>query len=303
MATSNQCLASMARLPLSAATRPQASALPRFLAPALTQTRCASKNVAKIRDAAKKDKKKKKLNKDYKSYDPTKFPQFSLCDAMRYLRAYEVGRSPTHIKYELSVRFKTPRNGPSVKGRIRFPNPVKTGDVRVAVICPDDSEVAVQALQAGAVLAGQDAIFEAIRNDKINFNRLLCHSSSEAALIKAGLGRILGPKGLMPNRRMRTITDNVVSAIRDNAGADTYREKMGALRLAVGQLGFTPKMLAANVKAFIESIKQDVEKLEGTHKEVQEVVLSSSHGPGFNLNGLFDPTDEKVTPAHLSQVM
>lgn len=220
-----------------------------------------------------------------------------------YLRAYEVGRPPQTIKYELAVRLKTPRNGPVIKGRIRFPHTVKTTDVRVAVICPENSEIAQQALQAGAVLAGQESVFEAVRNDNITFNRLLCHTSSETALNKAGLGRILGPKGLMPNRRMRTITDNVVSAIRDHSGAEEYRERSGALRIPVGQLGFTPKMLAANVKSFMSSIKQDIAKLDGAGKEVREVVLSTSHGPGFNLNGLFDPTDEKVTPADLSQVM
>ncbi|ROT34567.1 ribosomal protein L1p/L10e family protein [Sodiomyces alkalinus F11] len=286
-------------------TRPKPALVPRFLVPAVshaqTQTR-GSKNLAKMRELARKEKKKKKLSKEFKSWDPTKYPQFSLCDAMRYLRAYEVGRPPTTIKYELAVRLKTPRNGPVIKGRVRFPHSVKTTDVRVAVICPDNSEIAQQALQAGAVLAGQESLFEAIRNENITFNRLICHTSSEAALNKAGLGRILGPKGLMPNKRMRTITDNVVSAIRDDAGADEYRERSAALRIPVGQLGFTPKMLAANVKTFMTSIKQEIAKLDGA-KEIREVVLSSSHGPGFNLNGLFDPTDDKVTPEDLSHVM
>lgn len=79
----------MARLSLANTSRPRPAAIPRFLAPVVThnhsQTRCASKNVDKIRQAAKKDKKKKKLPKDYRSYDPTKFPQFSLCDAMRFV--------------------------------------------------------------------------------------------------------------------------------------------------------------------------------------------------------------------------
>lgn len=220
-----------------------------------------------------------------------------------YLRAFEVGRPPQKVKYELAVRFKTPRNGPVVKGRIRLPNPVNSGDIRVAVICPDDSEMAQQALQAGAVQAGQTALLEDIKKENITFNRLICHTSSEAALNKAGVGRILGPKGLMPNRRMKTVTDNVVGAIRENAGAENYRERMGATRLAIGQLGFTPKMLAANVKSFVGNIKDEITKLDGARKEVREVVLSTSHGPGFNLNGLFDSTDETVKPAHLSQVM
>ncbi|CCF40034.1 50S ribosomal protein L1 [Colletotrichum higginsianum] len=106
----------------------------------------------------------------------------------------------------------------------------------------------------------------------------------------------------MPNRRMKTITDNISGAIRETMGADNYRERMGAIRMAIGQLGFTPKMLSANVKAFVAHIKDDIAQLD-THKEVHEVVLSTSQGPGFSLNGNYGSTDEKVTPAHLSNVM
>ncbi|OLN89075.1 50S ribosomal protein L1 [Colletotrichum chlorophyti] len=290
-------MASLARLSLSTAARPTASTIPRFLVPSIAQTRCASNQGGR-----KTTKKKKKVPKDFKAYNVQGCPQFSLCDAMRYLRAYEVGRPPQTIKYELAVRLKTPRNGAVVKNRIRLPNPVKS-DVRVGVICPEGSPIAQQALQAGAVVAGQESVFEAIKNDTIAFNRLICHSDSEVALNKAGLGRILGPKGLMPNRRMKTITDNVISAIRETMGADNYRERQGAIRMAIGQLGFTPKMLASNVKAFVSHIKSDIAELDGIHKEVHEVVLSTSHGPGFSLNGNFESTDEKVTPEHLSNVM
>ncbi|KAK2015085.1 ribosomal protein L1p/L10e [Colletotrichum eremochloae] len=287
----------MARLSLSASARPTASTIPRFLVPSVVQTRHASNHGAN----KKTEKKKKKVPKDFKTYNVKNCPQFSLCDAMRYLRAYEVGRPPQAIKYELAVHLKTPRNGAVVKNRIRLPNPVKS-DIRVGVICPEGSPIAQQALQAGAVVAGEASVFEAIRNENIVFNRLICHVDSEAALNKASLGRILGPKGLMPNRRMKTITDNVTSSIRETMGADNYRERMGAIRMAIGQLGFTPKMLAANVKAFVGNIKADIAELD-THKEVHEVVLSTSQGPGFSLNGNFDSTDEKVTPDHLSTVM
>ncbi|KAL0943259.1 mitochondrial 54S ribosomal protein uL1m [Colletotrichum truncatum] len=297
MASTTQCMASMARLSLASSARPMASTIPRFLVPSVAQARCASNQGAK-----KTEKKKKKVSKDFKAYNVKNCPQFSLCDAMRYLRAHEVGRPPQSIKYEIHVHLKTPRNGAVVKNRIRLPNPVKS-DVRVGVICEEGSAVAQQALQAGAVVAGQESVFEAIRNDQISFNRLICHTDSEAALNKAALGRILGPKGLMPNRRMKTITDNVVSSIRETMGADDYRERQGVIRMAIGQLGFTPKMLASNVKAFVGHIKNDIAELDGTYKEVHEVVLSSSHGPGFSLNGNFDSTDEKVTPAHLSGIM
>ncbi|KAF6810413.1 50S ribosomal protein L1 [Colletotrichum sojae] len=299
MATTTQCVASMARLSLATSARPTTATIPRFLAPsAAAQSRCASNH----QGGAKKTEKKKKLSKDFKAYRVDKCPQFSLCDALRYLRATEVGRPPQSIKYEVHIRLKTPRNGPVIKNRIRLPNPVKS-DVRVGVICPEGSPIAQQAIQAGAVVAGQESVFEAIRNEEITFNRLICHVDSEQALNKAGLGRLLGPKGLMPNRRMKTITDNVLHGIRETMGADDYRERQGVVRMGIGQLGFTPKMLAANLKAFVGNVKKDIQELDGVYKEVHEVVLSSSQGPGFSLNGKFDSTDKSVGVDQLSSVM
>ncbi|KAH6692518.1 50S ribosomal protein L1 [Plectosphaerella plurivora] len=304
MATPYHCLASMARLSLRSASRPTLASTPRILVPAATQTRNAGgKNITKLREQKIKDKKKKKLSKDFKSYDPTKFPQFSLCDAVRYLRACEVGRPPQSIMYSLSVRLKTPRNGAVIKGRLRFPNNIRTTESRVAVICPDDSEIAVEALQAGAVIAGEKALLESIKNGEINFDKLFCHPNSEAALGKANLGRILGPKGLMPSKKLGTITHKITSAIQDSAGAEEYREKQGAIRLPIGPLGFSPRQLSQNVTAFIDNLKEEISHLEGYKKEIREVVLSTTNGPGFNLNGLVEPTDEKVTMAQLSHVM
>lgn len=171
------------------------------------------------------------------------------------------------------------------------------------MICPDGSDIAQQAMQAGAFIAGEKELLESIKNGDIKFTKLICHTASEAAMNKAGVGRILGPKGLMPNKKLGTVTDKIVSAIQENTGAEDYREKMGGLRLAVGQLNFPPRMLAANIKAFMDSIKEDIYKLDGVKKEIHEVVLSTSHGPGFNLNGHFDLTDEKIPLSALSSTM
>lgn len=85
MATQSQCLASMARLSLSSSRRPAVHALPRFLAPAATQQRGAAKTYGKSASSKDDKSKKKNLSREYKSYDPSKFPQFTLCDAMRYV--------------------------------------------------------------------------------------------------------------------------------------------------------------------------------------------------------------------------
>lgn len=190
-----------------------------------------------------------------------------------------------------------------LRNRIQLPHPVKS-DIRIGVVCREDSQMAADARALGAVAVGEASLFEAIRAGNIDFNRLICHTESMAKLNSAGVARILGPRGLMPNLKMRTITNDVKSLMRELAGADNYRERSGVLRLAVGQLGFTPQMVADNVKALMTQAKRDMARMEDElEKDVDEVVLSSTHSPGFSLNGGFNPTDDKITPAHLATIM
>ncbi len=218
----------------------------------------------------------------------------------RYLRATEVGRPPSSVKYELAIKFGTVKNGPVVRNRIRLPYPVLSS-VRIGVICKEGSKLAEEARQAGAVDVGEESLYEAIRTGNTTFNRLLCHGDCQDSLMKANLGRILGPKGLMPNPKQRTVTHDVVGMMREMLGAGDYREKMGVVRVPIGMLGFTPQMLAENVTAFMKAIKKELAKMEDmVAKDVQEVVLSSTNGPGLSLSGAFNPSDESIAPEHLA---
>lgn len=201
------------------------------------------------------------------------------------------------------MKLKTLKSGPVIKSRIRLPHPVKSGR-RIGVICREGSALAIQAREAGAVAVGEESLFQAIRDGTLELTSLICDKSSSDKLAKANMGRLLGPKGLMPSVRTKTITSNVLGLLKEMAGADNYREKDGVVRLAVGQLGFTPEMLATNVKAFVGQVKEDCSALDSQIvKEVHEVVLSSTNGPGFSLNGGFKPTEEGMTPAMLTSPM
>ncbi|KAK3402593.1 ribosomal protein L1-like protein [Sordaria brevicollis] len=309
MASTQQCLASLARLSL--ASTPTRAALvptiPKFLVPsaaavgASQQVRYATHNSNK--GGPKKAAKKKKQYKFFKSWDLSAQQQFSLCDAMRYLRAVEVGQPPLSVKYEVHVKLRTRKGGPVVRDRVRLPTPVKT-DTVIAVICPDGSPIQEEAKKLGAVLAGEEAVFEAIKSGNFTFNKLLCHTESEGALRKANVGKILGPRGLMPSGKTKTVTNNLEATFRDMIGMDEYRERNGVVRMAVGQLGFTPKQLAENIKTFMAKIKSDINKIDdSTPKMVEEVVLSTTHGPGLSLNAEFAPTDDKIKPEDLESVM
>lgn len=164
------------------------------------------------------------------------------------------------------------------------------------------------ARQGGAVAFGEASLFELIKaqSNNLPFNRLICHVDSQQALNKAGLGRILGPKGLMPSLKTNTITKSVKSMMHEMVGAEQYREKIGVVRMPIGNILFTPKQLSENVKALVSQVKNDLVAIEdkmNIHKDLIEVVLTSTNGPGFTLNGGFLPTDEKITPAQLSTTM
>ena len=190
----------------------------------------------------------------------------------RYIRAFEVGRPPTSSKYDLAIRLRTPKNGPAVRNRMRLPHAVDTS-TRICVICPPDSIAAKQAIAAGATLVGEETIFNAVKEGRIEFDRCICHVDSAQKLNQAGLGRILGPRGLMPSTKLGTITKDVSNTVKNMVGGSEYREKLGVIRCAVGQLGFTPEEMQRNVKAFMGGIKRDLATLsDRISKDVHEVV-------------------------------
>ncbi|KAL1892972.1 hypothetical protein Sste5346_006652 [Sporothrix stenoceras] len=307
MASQRQCLVAMASTAMQATTRPRphmalaaASSIPRFLLPSL------SMSVQQTRHASQKNNKqpeKKTVYKAYRIRDKAKLQRYSLCDAMRYLRAYEVGRPPLSTCYELAVKIQTNKTGAVLRDRIRLPYPTSS-DFRIAVVCKEGSKIATDARIDGAVAVGEESLFAAIKAGEINFNRLVCHIDSVPELMKAGLGPILGPKGLMPSAKTKTIASDVRAVMRDIAGTDNYKEHVGVVRMAIGMLSFSPQMLGDNIKVFMDQLKAEMRSVSHTSaKVIDEVVLSTTNGPGFSLNGNFNPTDESVTVAKLSSVM
>ena len=175
-------------------------------------------------------------------------------------------------KYECHIKLKTKKDGPVIRSQMRLPHSVKT-DIKICVICPPDSPAAQQAREAGAVLVGEEVVFEVIKSGKFDFDRCIAQPSSLPKMNQAGLGRILGPRGLMPSTKLGTVVDNVGTAIKNMLGGSMYRERQGVVRMAVGQLGFTPEQLRDNVKSFVGQIKKDATNLsDQVTKEVYEVV-------------------------------
>jgi large subunit ribosomal protein L1 len=114
-----------------------------------------------------------------------------------------------------------------------------------------------------------------VKEGVIDFDRCICHTDSLQKLNKAGLGRVLGPKGLMPSAKTGTVVNNIGSTVRDMVGGSEYRERVGVVRMAIGQLGFTPEAMQNNIKAFMDAIKKDIGQMsDRITKEIHEVVRS-----------------------------
>ncbi|CAO2647372.1 Nn.00g082940.m01.CDS01 [Neocucurbitaria sp. VM-36] len=290
MAHPRSLIAPLSRLTTSSIA-PSRSEIPRFASLPYQTIRCATTKA--------QPKKKKKARNTFLQYDLKKAEQFSLIDAMQYIRAFEVGRNPSSSKYEMHVRLRTLKNGPVVRNRLRLPHPVKT-DIRICVIAAPDSKAAAEARAAGATLIGEDEIFTQIKEGIVDFDRCICHIDSLQKLNKAGLGRVLGPKGLMPSTKTGTVVTSVGTSVRNMVGGSEYRERLGVIRMAVGQLGFTPEEMQRNVKAFMDALRKDIAQMsDRINKEVHEVVLSSTNSPGFTLNGEYRGANS-IAPKELS---
>lgn len=120
---------------------------------------------------------------------------------------------------------------------------------------------------------GEDTVFDAVKAGRIDFDRCICHVDSATKLNAAGIARMLGPRGLMPSVKLGTITKDVSGMVKSLIGGTEYKEKLGVIRCAVGQLGFTPEEVQANIKALVAEIKKDIALLsDKVGKDIHEVV-------------------------------
>jgi len=115
--------------------------------------------VNRLRKAAEKLKAKRKVKTHFTQYDLKDADQFTLVEAMRYIKAFEVGMDPLGAKYDLAVKIRTGKSAPTVKNRIRLPRPVKT-DLRICVFA--EGKAAEQALKGGASVVGSADLIEEV---------------------------------------------------------------------------------------------------------------------------------------------
>jgi len=168
-----------------------------------------------------------------------------------------------------------------VRGMVTMPGGIgKT--IRVAVFARGDK--AADALKAGADLVGADDLAEKILKGEMNFDR--CIATPDMMAVVGKLGKVLGPRGLMPNPKLGTVTPNVVEAVKTaKSGQVEFRvEKAAIIHAGIGKASFTEDMIAANVKAFVEAVNKAKPASGVKGNYLKKVSISTTMGPGIKID-------------------
>ena len=205
---------------------------------------------------------------------------------------YDLGEAVTVVKggatakfdetVELAINLNVdPRHADQmVRGMVALPH--GTGKAtRVAVFAKGDK--ADEAKAAGADLSGAEDLAERVQKGEIEFDR--CIASPDMMAVVGRLGKILGPRGLMPNPKLGTVTPNVAEAVKAAKGGqiEFRAEKAGIVHAGVGKASFSNQALEENIRALIDAInKAKPSGAKGTY--LGRVSLSSTMGPGLKLN-------------------
>jgi large subunit ribosomal protein L1 len=167
-----------------------------------------------------------------------------------------------------------------VRGVVALPN--GTGrTVRVAVFAKDAK--AEEATKAGADIVGGEDLMEKIQGGFMDFDRVI--ATPDMMAVVGRLGKVLGPRGLMPNPKVGTVTPDVAKAVKDaKGGAVQFRvEKAGIIHAGVGKASFDETAIAENVKAFIGAVaKAKPAGAKGTY--IKKISLTSTMGPGVKID-------------------
>ena len=189
-------------------------------------------------------------------------------------------------KFDESVDLSFQINNKQKKSEINIRTVVNlpggTGKkIKVAVVCEDTKSD--EAKSAGADIVGGDEFIERIKNGEMNFEKLICTPSMTVKLSK--LGKVLGPKGLMPNPKLGTVTENLKTAISDakSGQAEIRNDKDGNIGVSIGKKSFSDEKLIKNFNAVIDTLEK--EKSNNTVKGdlIRTAFVTSSMGVSYKL--------------------
>ena len=220
----------------------------------------------------------KRFKKAVEGVDSNK--AYSLEEAVKLIKGRATAKFDETIELAINLGVDPRHADQMVRGVVSLPNGTGRSQ-RVAVFAKGAK--ADEARAAGADVVGAEDLAEQVQKGEINFDR--CIATPDMMGVVGRLGKVLGPRGLMPNPKVGTVTNDVASAVRDaKGGAVEFRaEKAGIIQAGVGKASFDEQALIANIRAFTDAVqKSRPAGAKGTF--VQRVALSSTMGPGVKID-------------------
>ena len=201
-------------------------------------------------------------------------------DAMKLMKQAATAKFDESVDVAVNLGIDAKKSDQTVRGSVVLP--AGTGKkVRVAVFAQGDKAAAAKA--AGADVVGMEDLAEQIKAGKMDFDVLI--ASPDTMRVVGQLGQILGPRGLMPNPKVGTVTPDVATAVKNaKAGQVQYRaDKAGIVQCTIGLASFEPEALCENLKALVEALNK---AKPATSKGIylQKLSVSSTMGPGIRVD-------------------
>ena len=205
---------------------------------------------------------------------------YGVNEALQTLRDVASAKFDETVEVALNLGVDPRHADQMVRGMVSLPS--GTGkDVKVAVFARGDKAEA--ALAAGADKVGAEDLLEDMQNGNLDYGRVI--ATPDMMGIVGRLGKVLGPKGLMPNPKLGTVTPNVAEAVKAAKGGQIeFRvEKAGIIHAGIGKMSFSDEAIRANFDAFIDAIVK-ARPAGAKGKYLQKIGLSSSMGPGLKID-------------------
>ena len=205
---------------------------------------------------------------------------YPLAEAVRLVKGNATAKFDETIEIAMNLGIDPRHADQAVRGVVQMPN--GTGKaVRIGVFAK--GEKADEARAAGADVVGAEDLAEKVQAGQIDFDRVI--ATPDMMMLVGRLGKVLGPRGMMPNPKLGTVTPNVAEAVKAaKGGAVEFRaEKAGLIHAGIGKASFTEQALVENVQAFVNSISRAKPAgAKGTF--IQKISLSSTMGPGVKVD-------------------
>ena len=205
---------------------------------------------------------------------------YTLEEAIKISKKYATAKFTESLDMSFVLGIDAKKSDQQVRGVISLPK-MPEKKIRIAVFAGgDDLE---KAKKAGADIVGSDELIEIVKKSEINFDK--CISTPDMMGKVGTLGQILGPKGLMPNPKLGTVTKDIDSAIKKlRAGQIEYKtEKTGIIHASIGKVGFSDEELNKNIKVFFN----EIQKAKPTTSKgifIKKIFLNSTMGPGLQVD-------------------